>query len=94
LSAGQIAARAGMYIDSSVQAFERGTSERLGLPEMPSYPGTGAQRCLGNCRCAWIYEETEDAYNCTWQLDPAAEHCIDCEDHAAMWAPLVIPKAG
>jgi hypothetical protein len=92
LSAGQIAVRAGLYIDSSVQAFERGTSERLGIPDLPAYPGDGSTSCLGNCRCSWQYEETDTAWNCTWQLDTAAEHCVDCEANAAQWAPLVIPK--
>jgi len=29
-----------------------------------------------NCRCEWVIEDTEDGWDCTWVMDPAAEHCF------------------
>jgi hypothetical protein len=94
LSAGQIKARASMYLDASVQAFERGNSERLGIPKLPAYPSDGSSECRANCKCSWHFEETEDAWNCTWVLDSGAENCVTCLQRSQDWAPLVMPQIG
>jgi hypothetical protein len=93
LSADQIRVRARMYIDASVQAYERAVSERLGLPRMPAYPGDGSTECRANCKCHWQYEETDTAWNCTWVVHSAAENCATCLERGAMWAPYVVDKA-
>lgn len=91
LSEAQIMARAQMYMGASVQAFERGKAASYGLPKLPAYPGDGTTRCLTNCRCSWQIVESLTAWQCTWSLG-RAEHCPDCRDRAAIWAPLVILK--
>lgn len=45
LTSGQIATRAGMYIDSATQAFERAQAVAVGAPSLPQYPGDGATVC-------------------------------------------------
>jgi hypothetical protein len=92
LSAAQIKVRAEMYVDASVQAYERGISERLGLPKMPAYPGDGSTECRTNDRCHWEYAETETAWECTWVLDASVENCPTCVERARDWAPYVIQK--
>lgn len=44
-----------------------------------------------NCRCSWQIVESLTAWQCTWSLG-RAEHCPDCLDRAAIWAPLIILK--
>lgn len=96
LSEGQAMVRARLYIESSTQAFEQGKRESFGLPAgaLPQMPGDGQTECLTNCRCYWHIRELADRWECTWTLDPEAEHCGDCETNAAAWAPLVIYKEG
>lgn len=90
MTAAQIAARAQMYHGSSVQAFERGNAASLGVPRLPAYPGDGSTSCMTNCRCHWHIVKTEPAWECTWVLDQAAEHCVECVERATNWAPLVV----
>lgn len=89
----QIAARARLYMSSSVQAFERGKSTSYGMPRLPAYPGDGSTQCLVNCRCSWEIVEDAFAWRATWSLGNA-EHCPDCLSRAAMWAPYVVLKGG
>ena len=93
MSVKQVAARAKMYMDSSTQAFERGKESSYGIPTLPEYPADGSQDCLSNCKCTWSIRETKTAWEATWVLDAAAEHCDTCIDNAAKWAPLVIEKS-
>ena len=92
----QIATRSRMYMNSSREAFERGQMRAYGIPSLPEYPGGGSTRCLTNCRCSWLIEEVYDeegeltGWNCTWVLDPPAEHCVDCQDYGAKWNPLFV----
>lgn len=88
---GQIAVRAGLYIDSSTQAFERSRSEALGVPTLPQYPGDGATVCRTSCRCHWEIREREGGWDCYWRLGPVrTEHCPDCLINASTWSPLRI----
>jgi hypothetical protein len=91
LTGAQMEARAAQYLESSTQAYERGRAAEKGI-DLPQFPGDGSTDCGGNCRCAWDIVEEEDAFNCTWVMDPSAEHCGDCEGLAAQYNPLVIPK--
>lgn len=94
LSQAQIANRVMAYFNSSTQAFEQGRSASYGMPTLPEYPADGRQVCRSNCKCHWAIRETDDAWECTWRLEAAAEHCESCRDNASKWAPLVILKAG
>lgn len=92
LSANQIRARAGLYLDSSVHAYERGrAASRIGL-ELPAYPGDGSTACRARCRCTWVIQETPTAWICRWTLDQVAEHCADCTTRARTYRRLVISK--
>ena len=92
----QISARSRMYMNSSREAFERGQMRAHGIPSLPDYPGAGNTACFTNCRCAWQYEEVYDesgeflGWNCTWVLDPPAEHCVDCDAYSRQWNPLFV----
>lgn len=90
LSEGQIRMRAKMYIDSAVEAYERGRAAARGL-HLPAYPGDGKTPCRVRCKCTWIIRQTPEAYYCTWQLGHA-EHCDGCLENAGKWAPLIIPR--
>jgi len=95
----QIANRAQMYMDSAREAFERGKMRAHGVLELPEYPGGGSTPCLTRCRCEWIYEEVYEGeelvgYNCTWQLDPNADHCEGCLEYEAKWNPLFVSVLG
>lgn len=94
LSEAQIAQRASLYFDSSTQAFERGRAASHGDLQLPEYPADGSQQCRSRCKCRWDIKETDDAWECTWRLNAAAEHCESCRDNAAKWQPLVVLKAG
>lgn len=92
-SLAQVQARSRLYAESASQAFERGKARSYGmsLGDLPQYPGDGNTVCRTNCRCEWVIEETDDAWECTWHLNPA-EHCSDCLELADRWAPYVIAK--
>jgi hypothetical protein len=88
LSEAQIRARAGLYVESATQAYERGRAAAFDVT-LPTYPGE--QRCGPNCRCAWHLEEAEGEIRATWTLG-SAEHCEDCSGNAAQWNPLIIQR--
>ena len=87
LSYGQINNRAGMYMHSSTQAYERGkaSSYRLDLPE---YPADGNQICLSNCKCHWNIVREKGFPVAYWILDFAAEHCESCVENSKYWNPF------
>lgn len=94
LSPAQIRARGRLYIEAASQAYERAAAEVRGIrgPHgLPAYPGDGSTVCRTNCKCTWEFAETETDWECTWTLHPA-EHCADCLERAARWAPYVAPK--
>lgn len=100
LTKGQIAARAGMYINSAREANERAHGRSQGLPDgsLPAYPADGSSECLTNDRCRWEIEtvladdKSVSHWNAHWRLS-ASEHCPTCLDRAAAWNPYVV-KAG
>lgn len=97
LSEGYIAARARMYTNSSREAHERGHARGRGLPDgaLPAWPGDGSTECLSNCKCHWEIDEETDGGGAVvrwlayWRTG-VAEHCDDCLDRAAAWAPFVV----
>lgn len=84
----QMEARSALYAGSTVQAYEEARAAGAGI-SLPSYPGDGSQDCMGNCRCEWVIEETEQGYEATWELDPSAQHCATCLENADRYAPYV-----
>ena len=86
-----LAWRSRLYIDSAVQAFERGQAVAWGI-DLPAYPGDGQTECLVKCRCHWSLEDADDFINAWWILDPDAESCDDCIENGEVWSPLVVPK--
>jgi len=100
LSEGQIAARAGMYINSAREANERAHGRSQGMPDgsLPAYPADGSSECLTNDKCSWEIEpvladdRTVSHWNAFWRLSDA-EHCSTCLERAAGWNPYVV-KAG
>jgi len=90
LSPAQIAARARMYLNSSTQAYEKATANRMGVPRLPAYPGDGSTQCRSNCKCNWEIRAAEGYWECFWRLN-IAEHCPDCVSYSSRWNPLVLP---
>jgi hypothetical protein len=86
--------RATLYVDSAIQAHERGKAVAYGLPELPAYPGDGATQCLTRCRCNWRIEPTETGWSCTWEVADDEGTCSGCHDRGAQWAPLLIERQG
>jgi hypothetical protein len=94
VKAGQIAVRAGLYVDSSTQSFERSRSESMGVPTLPQYPGDGATVCRTNCKCHWEIRERIGGWDCYWRLGPVkTEHCPDCLVNTETWNPLQVERA-
>lgn len=91
MTAGQIAARAGMYLNATTTSYEQGRGAAFGI-RLPAYPGQGSE-CLSQCHCRWVIAETETQWHATWTLG-AAEHCDTCRVRAGTWAPLVIQRSG
>lgn len=91
LAPGQIATRANLYVESSTQAYERGRSESLGMPQLPAYPGDGSTQCRSNCKCHWEIVPTESGWDCFWRLGDA-QHCGGCQTNAGTWNPLQVSK--
>lgn len=89
LSEAQATARARMYGGATTGAFERGHAAAFGI-RLPKYPGE--TQCAANCRCRWRIEEQTDRVECTWLLDPGADHCSDCLTAAADYAPHTIER--
>ena len=92
LTEGQIRIRSQMYHDSSAQSYERGNAKAYGMPDLPAYPGDGSTACHTNCRCHWRIEEVEGGWDAYWVLDPAAEHCHDCDTRSGDWNPLEVRR--
>lgn len=91
---GRVKQRAGLYMSSSAQAFERAKTETHGLPRLPYYPGDGSTVCKTNCRCQWVVKNKKDSLEVIWRLG-AADHCTDCIIRAARHSaknPLVFIK--
>lgn len=96
--------RAGMYIDSAIQAYEKANlitqaSEELYDMLLKDYqfPGDGNTPCLTRCRCHLDIKELKTVWHIRWILDPNAKHCSgqgSCPELADKWKPLRIPKAG
>lgn len=89
LSEAQIAARAGLYFQSSRQMFERGRAGARGLI-LPAYPGESSE-CGVNCRCKWRIINFEDKWSCYW-VRSAKESCATCLSRSAEWSPYVVYK--
>ena len=89
LSQAAIANRAGLYMDASTAAYERGAGAAAGLV-LPAYPGDGTS-CDGKarCRCHWQIEGIPCDIFAYWRLG-ASEHCQKCLANAAKWNPLKI----
>ena len=87
LSHPQIRTRAGMYMHSSTQAFERGKASSFRL-DLPEYPADGNQICLSNCKCHWEFKREKGFPIAYWILDFAAEHCESCKTNARYWNPF------
>ena len=77
LSDAQTAARAALY-----SGAVRSTYYGARFPGLPAYPGDGSTPCRTNCKCS--VEERADGFY--WILHPA-EHCGECQQRAAQWAP-------
>lgn len=90
LTAGQIGARSGLYVEGASQAFEKAKAREYGIT-LPQYPGDGNTQCLTNCQCSWVIDDGEESVRATWTLGPA-DHCPDCLDNAERWAPLEVVK--
>ncbi len=49
-----------------------------------------------NCNCEWRYEEVYDGggnlvgYDCYWEINPAVENCVDCQENNRKWYPLFV----
>jgi len=91
LSEKQINARAALYLNSTVNAYERGRGASFGIA-LPVYPADGGTACLANCRCRWEITETKAEIRATWVLNASAEHCADCEARASTYSPYTITK--
>ena len=89
LTEGQIAARAGMYINSAREANERAHGRSQGMPDLDRYPGSGSTECLTNCKCHLRIETTTDGWDIYWTLSDS-EHCDGCLELAASWSPLKV----
>ena len=92
LTLAQIQARARQYVDGSTSMYERANALGRGMPDLPQYPGDGSQVCRSNCKCHWRIEGTDTGWDCTWVLEPSAEHCDTCIENAGKWSPLVVQK--
>jgi hypothetical protein len=90
LSEAQIRTRAGMYHDSSVQAYERGHSQMMGVPTLPAYPGDGSTACHSNCRCHWDIREVNGGWDCYWVVMGGGEMCEDCAQRGDEWSPYEV----
>lgn len=93
LTESQIIARAALYMDASVRAYEQGRTAAAGIPRLSQYPADGKTACGVKCRCTLDITEDELHWYVRWVLGPVKkEHCADCTFMANLWNPLVIPK--
>lgn len=93
LDARAITNRARLYAGNANETLQSSTVARLGLPELPAYPGDGTTECMVNCHCRWQIRKLSDGdYDVTWVLG-RAEHCPTCQARARAWSPLQV-RAG
>lgn len=92
LTEAQIRARAGMYHDSSVQAYEKAAARVRGVPDLPAYPGDGSTACHSNCRCHWDIQEVDGGWDCYWVVMGGKEMCPDCAERGDKWKPLQVRR--
>ena len=93
LSEAVAAARAGLYMQSAMQAYSTGQQQKIGggALVLPAHPGDGSTACGVNCRCEWrIVERRDGGWNCAWDVDANAESCEDCLKRGSEWNPLVV----
>jgi hypothetical protein len=81
-------ARAAMYADAVGMSFYHG---QFRMWPLPAVPRDGSTTCLSRCSCSWSIDELEGEGNAdaTWMLGPS-DHCQQCVERAAQWAPLRI----
>lgn len=92
LSEAQAMARAEMYADAGILAFERGQASAWGIDrQLPGYPGDGTCFGLTRCRCRWVIVEKDAEIEATWTLG-ATDACPVCVNRSQSWAPVKIPK--
>lgn len=89
MSPDQIRARANLYTGTSVRTYEQGHAAAVG-PTMPTYPGDTV--CKGRCRCTWIIVDMGDRWECTWKMEPGANHCSTCLGNSRLYSPYVVMK--
>lgn len=92
----QIIARAALYMDASTQAYEKAKVKAHGMPPLAHYPGDGTRppTCGVRCKCRLVITEDADNWYVHWVLGPVKKkHCDGCIEMAALWKPLIIPKA-
>ena len=83
-------ARSLLYLAAAAATYGRATTDRLGLPPLPAYPGDATTACHIGCRCYWSITATgEGNADCRWIMRPA-EHCPNCRRRAEEWNPLRI----
>lgn len=85
-------ARAAMYAQATKASYWRGYIVKIGLPQLPHYPGDGSSECLTNCHC-WLdirtLSEQKGDYDVYWKLG-AEKHCKTCPRRAISWNPLKV----
>jgi hypothetical protein len=91
VSEAALLSRAALYPASAGSAFERGRAQAFGISDLPAYPGDGSTSCLGNCRCSWDLQETDEGIEATWQIE-SGDSCDDCLENAQNWAPLLLER--
>lgn len=91
LSAAQIEARAAMYADAAVYAYEEARALDHGF-SLPAYPADHSTPCEGGCRCWWEITEDEANWYATWHTEGDDRVCPDCARNGRAWNPLVLPK--
>jgi len=54
--------------------------------------GLVSHNCLTNCRCRWdyVWKPSLNIWECTWEMNPTKESCVDCIENAGKWNPYVV----
>lgn len=90
LSERAIAARAALYIASSVQAFEAGHAAAFNV-DLPALPGEGSV-CRTSCRCWWVLDKRDDGHVlASWRNEQDRKVCTTCQQRGDDWAALLLP---
>ncbi|RMG78485.1 MAG: phage portal protein, partial [Chloroflexi bacterium] len=92
LAADAILNRAMLYAANGRATAERARLRRMGLPELPAYPGDGTTDCRTNCKCRWDIKKLDGDgnFDCRWVIDPLYENCQHCVARSKTWQPLEI----